>query len=243
MSGHSKWSNIKRKKEANDKQKGKTFGKLSRLITLAVIEGGGVTDPENNVKLRLTIDKAKVDNLPKENIQRAIEKGVGPGKTELKEIIYEAFGPGRAAIVILVTTDNPNRTLVEIRNLVERYGGKLATKNALSYLFQKCGVIFFDKKQNKEEEIFVFADKVKALDIDEDESSFSVYFPFEYLGKVKDLLAGLIGAGEIDYKPISFINIESREAGKKIIDLVTNIENLDDVQKVFSNFIIPKDFL
>lgn len=235
MSGHSKWANIKRKKEVNDKQKAKIFGKLSRLITLAVIEGGGITDPVNNVKLRLAIDQARAENLPKENINRAIEKGTGPGKTQLKEVIYEAFGPGGAALVILATTDNPNRTLGEVRNVVERHEGKLAAKNSLSYLFTQCGLIFFDKLKNKEEEVFAFADKVKALDIEEEETGFNVYFPFELLGKVAQ--------SQIDYKPNSYTTIATKENSKKIINLVSSLEELDDVHKVFSNFIIPKEFI
>src|SRR3989304_8339146 len=101
MSGHSKWANIKRKKEANDKVKGNVFGKMSKIITLAVLEGGGMTDPDHNVKLRLAIEKAKSANMPKENIQRAIEKGTGPEKSQLKEIIYEGFAPGGVSLIIL----------------------------------------------------------------------------------------------------------------------------------------------
>jgi len=111
MSGHSKWANIKRQKQANDLVRGNVFSKLSRTITLAVIEGGNITDPEHNVKLRLAIDKARQLNMPKENIARAIDKAVGPDKTTLREIVYETFGPGGTAYMILVTTDNINRTL------------------------------------------------------------------------------------------------------------------------------------
>src|SRR4051812_30449460 len=120
MSGHSKWANIKRKKEANDKVKGAVFGKLSRLITIAVTEGGGLPDPENNVKLRFAVEKARSENMPKENIQKAIEKGSGPNIQELKEVVYEGFGPGGVALLIVTTTDNSNRTHAEIRNVLER---------------------------------------------------------------------------------------------------------------------------
>ena len=117
MSGHSKWANIKRKKQANDLVKGNVFAKMSHLITLAVLEGWGIVEPENNVKLRLAVEKAKSVNMPKENIKRAIEKGSGPNKTLLKEVIYEGFGPYGVFLLILATTDNSNRTSSEIRNI------------------------------------------------------------------------------------------------------------------------------
>ncbi len=120
MSGHSKWANIKRKKEANDKIKGNVFAKLSRVITLAVIEGGGIGDPQLNNKLRLAIEKAQASNMPKENIKRAIERGLGPQKDQLKEVIYEGFAPYGVSLLILATTDNPNRTLTELRTKLRK---------------------------------------------------------------------------------------------------------------------------
>ncbi len=237
MSGHSKWSQIKRKKEIKDKEKGNIFSKLSRLITLAVIEGGGITDPVHNVKLRLAIDKARSSNMPKENIKRAIEKGIGPEKSLLKEIVYEGFGPHGASLMILTTTDNPNRTLSEIRSELEKHGGKLGTSGSVSYLFQRCGVISFPKSQNQEEDVFLFAQNINASDIDEDETSFIVYFPFENLGRVGNFLGSLKATpAEINFKPISLIKIEKEEEAKKIQELIEALEGLDDVQRVFSNF-------
>lgn len=240
VSGHSKWSNIKRKKEANDKQKGNIFGKLSRLITLAVIEGGGITNPENNVKLRLVIDKARVENMPKSNIERAIEKGVGPDKTLISEVVYEGFGPAGIGLMILATTDNSNRTLSEIRNILERNGGKLANKGAVGYLFKKCGVVNFLRTKNSEEKVLQFSEKIQAFDIEEDDSYFTVYLPFEFLGKVKDNLGDLQAEpAEVDYKPTSMIEIVNREKVKKIFNLINSLEELDDVHKIFSNFTVP----
>src|SRR5438132_496161 len=131
MSGHSKWSKIKRQKEVTDKVKGAAFAKLSRIITLAVIEGGGIPDPVNNVRLRLSIEKAKALNMPKENITRAIEKGAGPHKLELKEVVYEAFAPHGISVIIVATTDNSNRTFAEIRTILERNGGKMGTQGSV----------------------------------------------------------------------------------------------------------------
>ena len=136
MAGHSKWKQIKHKKAANDQQRAKIFSKISKLITSAVIEGGGFSDPNINVKLRLAIDKAKNANMPKDNIARAIEKGSGPDRVHLKEVLYEGFGPHGVALVVHATTDNSNRTVVEVRSVIEKAGGKLCVQGSVAYLFQ-----------------------------------------------------------------------------------------------------------
>lgn len=240
MSGHSKWSKIKRQKEVSDKQKGTTFSKLSRLITLAVIEGGGIADPENNLRLRLAIEKAKTFNMPRDNIDRAIEKGSGPNKALLKEVIYEAFAPGGVALVVLTTTDNANRTLSEIRNVVESHGGKLGNQGSVLYLFKKCALSRFKVGESNEEAILNFAEKIGAFDIDKDKKYFSVYFPFESLGKAKDFMGQLKAQVlEIDFKPQSLIEVKDKNAADKILRLIDVLENLDDVQKVFANCTTP----
>lgn len=236
MSGHNKWSKIKRGKETKDKVRGNVFSKLSRLITLAVIEGGGITDVESNVRLRLAVEKAKHFNMPKENINRAIEHAHGPDKAQLKEIVYEGFALAGVALIILATTDNANRTLTEIRNVLERHQGKLGSYGSVSYLFQRCGSIVFEKDKVQEEQILQFAEKINAIDIQEDELTFSVFFPFENLGKVKDFLGGLgEEPAEIDYKPSSLIPISDNHLKEKILGLIEALEDLDDVQKVFAN--------
>jgi len=244
MSGHSKWANIKSKKGVKDKARGTLFSKLSRVITLAVLEGGGLTDPENNIKLRLAVEKAKEGNMPKENIQRAIERGIGPNKDQIKEVIYEGFGPGGAALILLTTTDSPNRTLTEIRNVMDRHGGKLGIQGSVNYLFKRCGLVIFEKNKVKEDDVFGFADKIKAFDIEEDKEQFSVYFPFENLGHIKEYLKGIEASpAEIDYKPLSYIKISEKEQATRIINLIEALEELDDVHKVFANFDIPEEFL
>ncbi len=237
MSGHNKWSKIKHAKEAKDKAKGNIFSKMSRLITLAVVDGGGITDPDNNIRLRMVVDKAKVYNMPKENIERAILKGTGPGRNQIKEEIFEVFGPGKAAFIVLATTDNPNRTLSEIRNIIEKHEGKLGHKGSVLYLFNKCGLVKFHKKEISEEQVFAFADKIGAFDIDQDDEYFSVYFPFEKLGKINDYLGNSkIGIAEVDFKPQTSVPISNEQIVKKNLALVEALESLDDVQKVFSDF-------
>jgi YebC/PmpR family DNA-binding regulatory protein len=244
MSGHSKWANIKRQKQAADLKRGAAFSKLSRLITTAVVESGGIIDPEYNVKLRLVIEKAKQANMPKENIKRAIERGLGPEKDQIKEVIYEAFAPQGVALLILATTDNPNRTRGQIREILDKNGGKLANPGAISYLFIRCGLIIFDKQKIEEEKIFEIAQKLDALDIEEDEKYFNLYIPFENIGRVNQILEGIaFETIEIDFKPKSLIKIEDKQIAEKILNLVDLLEKQDEVQKVFANFDIPDEFL
>lgn len=244
MSGHSKWANIKRQKQANDLVRGTIFSKLSRLITLAVIEGGRIVDPENNIKLKLAIEKAHQLNMPKENIKRAIEKAAGSDNVSLKQMIYEAFGPHGAAFAILVTTDNVNRVLSEIRTVLERHEGKLGNQGSALYLFKKCAVVVFKKSEVDEGKVLSFSEEIQAFDIDEDETHFSVYIPYENLGRIKDHIHDLkYENAEVDFKPISPLPIEKEDLAKKIVSLVNALEEHADVQKVFTNAEIPSHLL
>jgi YebC/PmpR family DNA-binding regulatory protein len=236
MSGHSKWANIKRKKEANDKVKGTVFAKLARVIIMAVGEGGGIVNPDANFKLRLAVDKAKAANMPKENIQRAIDKGKGPDSARLKEIIYEAFGPHGVAFLIQCTTDNSTRTHNELRSVMEGRGGKMGSQGSVAYLFQKCAVMQFDLSSTKEDAVFAFAEAIQAYDIDEGEGTITVYFPFESFGHSKEALGTLVPTlAEVEYRGLSKIEVASQEEAQKVVDLVDAIEELDDVQRVYTN--------
>ncbi|MFH0773406.1 MAG: YebC/PmpR family DNA-binding transcriptional regulator [bacterium] len=237
MSGHSKWANIKNKKAANDKVKGVAFAKLTRIITLSVIEGGGIVNPDANFKLRLAIDKARAANMPKENIQRAIEKGHGPDSSKLKEAIYEAFGPHGAVYIIQCATDNPTRTHNEVRGVVEKRGGKMGNQGSVGYLFQKCAVMQFDLSKSSEDVIFNFGQALKAYDIDEEGETITVYFPFDQFGRAKATLGETLHPKvfDIEYKPLSKIQVSSEAEAKHIIELAEAIEELDDVHNVFSN--------
>jgi YebC/PmpR family DNA-binding regulatory protein len=182
--------------------------------------------------------------MPKENIKRAIERGIGPGRDQLREIIYEAFAPYGVVLMILATTDNINRTTSEIRNILERYGGKLGHQGSVAYLFQKCGLIVFEKKDVNEENVFSLAEKVNAYDIDQDETHFFLSFPFANFGRVKEYLGNFrYETCEIDYKPSSYIKIETEDEAKKILNLIDTLEELDDIHKVFGNFDIPDQHL
>lgn len=237
MSGHNKWSKVKRAKEIKDKAKGNIFSKMSRIITLAVIEGGGVADPDNNLKLRMAVDKARQYNMPKENILRAIDNGVGPDKSKIKEIIYEVFAPKGVVLVILTATDNPNRTLSQIRNIVESHGAKLGNQGSVLYLFKKCGIIKFKKNEVNENMVFSFAQKIDAFDIDQDQEFYSIFFPFEKFGKIKEYLGSLKSElVEVDYRPETLINLNNNEDIKKTLNLISSLNYLDDVQNVYSNF-------
>jgi YebC/PmpR family DNA-binding regulatory protein len=235
MSGHSKWANIKRKKEAQDKIRGNVFSKLSRIITLAVIEGGGIGDPQRNVKLRLAVEKAKQANMPKDNIQRAIERGAGPSKDQLKEMVYEAFAPGGVSLLILASTDNPNRTLSEIRTVLDKNGGKIGAQGAVSYLFEKCGLVVIEKNNINEEKAFQLADELKAIDFQSDDVDYSIYIPFEQIGRAREIFKEYnLKELETIYRPKMKVNVDE-ERMALIENLIVNLESLDDVHKVFSN--------
>ncbi len=238
MSGHSKWSKIKRGKGIKDEQKGQMFSKLSRFITLAVKEGGGISDPDKNVRLRLAVMKAKEFNMPKENIARAIEKAKGSQDVDLKEIVYEGFGQGGVSLIIIAATDNPNRTLSEIRKILEQAGGKLGSAGSALYNFEKCGVVVFDKQAISENMVLQLMGKIQAQDIEEDESNFVLYVPFEELGHVeKNIDQAFPKPTTIDifYRPLTTIDISDKEIADKILSLVETLEELDDVHKVYVN--------
>lgn len=244
MSGHSKWANIKRKKEANDKVKGAVFAKLSHIITLSVMESGGVGDPDHNFKLRLAVDKARALNMPKDNIQRAIDKATGSDKNAIKEVIYEGFAPHGVALMIQATSDNQNRTVSEVKNVLEQHGGKLGGQGSVSYQFQKCVVVTFNRTGTGEEAVFKFAGEVEATDIDEDEASYTVYVPFHNFGKIKDHLAGLAPSStEIEFKPSTLISVGDEKAVRQILGLAEALETLDDVQRVFFNLDVPETLI
>jgi len=237
MSGHSKWANIKNKKAANDKVKSSVFAKITRIITLSVVEGGGITSPDTNFKLRLAIDKAHAANMPKENIARAIEKGHGPDSSLLKEVVYEAFGPHGVAYIIQCATDNPTRTHNEIRGVLEKRGGKMAGQGSVGYLFQKCAVMQFDLSSSNENMIFDFGQALQAYDIDEGEGTITVYFPFDQFGKAKLALGSSLHPKlfDVEYRPLSKIHVASIDEAKHILELAEAIEEITDVNNVFTN--------
>lgn len=245
MSGHSKWTQIKRQKGVADQKRGQVFTKLSNAITIAVKGGGQVTDPEQNFRLRLAIEKAREANMPKMNIERAIEKGKGLGEKgeELQEAVYEGFGPGNVGFIVEVTTDKIIRSTTEVKNIFSKNGGALASQGAVSYQFAKKGLITVLKGKQSFDEVLLIAADCGADDIEDAGDRVLIYTQPEELNNVKNqcIAHGLqIEGFEFTRKPTVTILIEDKETAEKIFAFIEKLEELDDVQKVYSNFDITK---
>jgi YebC/PmpR family DNA-binding regulatory protein len=237
MSGHSKWSTIKRKKGAEDAKRGKIFTRVTREIMMAAREGGA--DPESNSALRLAIEKAKEANMPKDNIERAIHRGAGIGEdaVQLEEITYEGYGPHGVALVIDVTTDNKNRTLADIKYVFNRNGGNMASAGSVTWQFEKKGFISIAAKGASYDDVFMVAADAGADDVQEEEEAFSVYTPREELSVVARALrdAGYkVEESELIWVPKNEIEVD-KDGAIQIMNFVEKLEELDDVQSVASN--------
>ena len=246
MSGHSKWSTIKRQKESKDARRGQIFTKLGNAITVAVRASGGIGDPEKNFKLRLAIEKARGLNMPKETIQRAIKRGEG-GKegNNWSEIVYEGYGPEGIAIVTEVVTDNRNRTTSEIKNLFERGGGSIASPGAVSFQFKKAGLITVEKSQKVDDQILSLIDQ-GAEDVEEASDAVEVYTKPEATRQMREKIEGLdfkVLSEELIMQPVSPVRIEDKAKAEKVLKFMENLEEHDDVQKVYANFDIPDEIL
>lgn len=238
MSGHSKWSKVKHQKEATDAVKGKIFTKMASAIIIAVKDGGGL-DPTSNFKLRLAIDKAKSVNMPKENISRAIERaGKSGNNTEMSEIIYEAFGPSGIGLLIKSITDNKQRTVSELKNILERNGGVLGGAGSVAHLFSLVGLIEIEKNGQNMDELMEKAIDAGAVDFEENPDLLIIYTNHSDLHKVREKLSGQdvnISVAELYYRPLSLIPVIDNHQIEKIDHLITTIEEREDVLKVFSN--------
>ena len=248
MSGHSKWSQIKRKKAVTDAKRGAVFSKIAKEIMVAARLGG--PDTASNFRLRFAIEKAKTNLVPQNNIQRAIEKGAGVGQegANIEEIIYEGYGPGGTAILILCTTDNKNRTVADLRNYFTKYHGKLAEAGSVSWMFTKRGEIKVLKSQFKnQDEIYELAAFAGAEDIDFSDEEYTIIITKpEELEKVqKNIISKNIKPIEtqISYSPKEHIEITETEIATNIVKLLELIEEHDDVQCVYSNFDIKDEVL
>ena len=237
MSGHSKWSTIKRKKAANDAKKGAAFTRISKDITLAAREGGG--DPEMNASLRLAIKSAKAANMPANNIDRAIKKGTGdlPGM-KYEDYVYEGYGPGGVAIMIDVMTDNKNRTVPEIRHLMDKNGGKLGEPGCVNWMFHKKGTILINKNQYDEDELLENALENGADDFESDNDFFIITVNPD---SFHDLLVFFenkkydIESSEISLVPENTVKVD-KENSDQLMTLLDLLDDNEDVQKVYSNF-------
>ena len=240
MSGHSKWSTIKRKKGAADAKRGKIFTKIIKEITLAARLGGG--DPDGNARLRTAILAAKMENMPKDNIERAIKKGTGEGGTVVyEEVTYEGYGPGGVAVFVEVMTDNRNRTVAEIRHIFSKHGGNLAENGAVSWIFAKKGSILIDKKTVEEDKLMEVALDAGAEDIREEENEFELITSPGAFDAVRKALedAGIkYLEAKVGMIPQNTVKLDGDKA-VSMLKLMEKMEDNDDVQNVYANFDIP----
>jgi YebC/PmpR family DNA-binding regulatory protein len=239
MSGHSKWSQIKRQKGVADAKRGQVFTKIAMAITIAVKAGGGITDPNQNFRLRLEIEKARMANMPKENITRAIERGVGKGgKGELAEVLYEGFAPSGVSVIVEAVTDNKQRTTPEIKSLFEKNGGTLGVPGSVGYQFQQVGEIVALKKEKTFDDIFLLAVDMGATDVEDSGEEVVIYTSAADLAKVKEGIQEslAITSAELIRKPLTAIQITDKEVAEKLLQFIERLDNHDDVQKVYANF-------
>ncbi len=245
MSGHSKWNTIKRKKGAADAKRGKVFTKLIKEITLAARLGG--SDQEGNARLRQAVMAAKEENMPKDNIDRAIKKAAGgaDGSTIFEEVTYEGYGPGGVAVLVEVLTDNKNRTVAEIRHIFSKHGGNLGENGCVSWIFEKKGSMLFDRKAVSEETLMEVAIEAGAEDVREEENEYEVITDPTLFENVKRTIDGkglqYIKA-QISMIPQNYVKVEADKA-LQMLKLMEKMEDNDDVQHVYANFDIPDDVM
>ena len=236
MAGHSKWSNIKHRKGAQDQKRGKIFTKLIREITIASRLGSG--DLESNPRLRKAVNNAKSNNMPSEKIDRAIKKGTGVLEgVSYEEIIYEGYGPNGVAIIVEVITDNKNRSVAELRHAFTKFGGSLGETGSVSWMFEKKGQIIFKDSPLGLDALFDLVIEAGAEDIEEYDNGYIVTTPFELLMEVRKVIAeeGCV-IKSADYEMLSKTSQKlERSKSEKVINLLTSLENNDDVNKLFSN--------
>ncbi len=244
MSGHSKWSSIKHKKGATDARRGKIFSKLIKEITVAARLGGG--DPATNPRLRTAIQAAKSENMPKDNIERAIKRGTGELEgVSYEESVYEGYGPGGAAIFIESLTDNKNRAVADIRHIITKAGGNLGTSGCVAWMFEKKGYIVVENNAVDEDTLMEVAIDAGAEDVREDNSNYEIITAVQDFETVKSAIDNMsipcIDA-EITMLPQSTVNLEGKDA-EQIVKLMETLEDCDDVQKVYTNADIPEELI
>jgi len=245
MSGHSHWAGIKYKKAANDAKRGKLWSKISRMIIVAAKNGGG--DPEANLALRYAIDKAKAANMPKDTIEKAIKKGTGElGGVHYEEVLYEGYAPGGIAVMVEGLTDNRNRTGPEIKKIFEKRGGSLGASGCVSWMFSKKGLITVDAKAIGEDDLLEIALSAGAEDLQNTGQLYEITCQpsaFESLKKALEAQKIPLSSAEIAMVPQSNVKIADEETARKILNLMEDFEDHDDVQNVYANFDIPDAIL
>ena len=245
MSGHSKWSTIKRKKGAIDAKRGKAFTKIIKEITLAARLGGG--DVEGNSRLRQAVMAAKEENMPKDNIERAIKKGLGSGEgaANYEEVTYEGYGPGGVAVLVEIMTDNKNRTVAEIRHILSKHGGNLGENGCVAWIFNKKGSIVIDKKIIDEDALMELALEAGAEDVTSEGNEFEVITDpasFEKVKKAIDAKGIKHLEARIGMIPSNTVKLEMNKA-EQMLKMMEKLEDNDDVQNVYANFDIDDDVM
>jgi len=245
MSGHSKWSTIKRKKGAADAKRGKIFTKIIKEITLAARLGGG--DPDGNARLRTAILAAKDENMPKDNIERAIKKGVGEigGASSFEETTYEGYGPGGGALLVEVLTDNKNRTVAEIRHILSKHGGNLGENGCVAWMFDKKGSLLVSRNDIGEDALMELALEAGADDVREEEHEFEVITSpsaFEAVRRAIEQRGIKLLSASIGMIPQNTVQLEAGKA-EQMLKLMEKLEDNDDVQNVYANFDIPDEIM
>jgi len=241
MSGHSKWHSIKHKKGAADAKRGKIFTRLIKELTVAARAAGG--DPDMNPRLRTIIAEAKQNNMPADNIKRAIRRGTGeePG-VSYEEAQYEAYGPGGAAVILEVLTDNKNRTVGELRHLLEKHGGNLASNGAVAWMFSKKGYIVVEKAKADEEKLMAAVIEAGADDLKDDEDNWEVLSSVEAFPAVNEAVKTLgiePATAQVSMIPQNYVKLEGKPA-QQMVRLMEALEDHDDIQHVWSNFDISE---
>jgi YebC/PmpR family DNA-binding regulatory protein len=244
MSGHSKWATIKHKKGKEDAKRGQLFSKLSRAITVAAREGG--TDPALNISLANAIEKARGYSMPKDNIERAVQRGGGGAEGETYEhIVYEGYGPAGVAVIVEVLTDNRNRSAADVRNIFSKHGGQLAQPGAVAWVFERRGSILVDATKHDEDEVMTAAIDAGADDVEQDGDRFEVLTAPAEFAAVRDAIAAAgiaIEQAELTMIPKNTVKLEENDA-RKTMKIVDALEDSDDVQEVYANFDISEEIL
>jgi YebC/PmpR family DNA-binding regulatory protein len=244
MSGHSKWSQIKRQKGAADVKRGVLFTKMTREIMLAAREGGA--NPDGNFRLRLAIDRARAVSMPVANIERAIDRATGGGEgAQIESVVYEGYAPGGVSVMVEAATDNRNRTASEIRSAFTKNGGKLGESGSVQWIFEQKGIIEIDAAGRSTDDIQLIAIDAGAEDVEVDGSLVTIYTTptaFEKVKKAVEAAAIPVSSAEISMRPSNTVRVEGDRA-QQVLRLVEGLEDLDDVQKVHANFDIPVEVL
>ena len=245
MSGHSKWATIRRSKAANDSKRGKVFTKLGHEIAVAAREGGA--DPNSNFRLRIVLDKARQANMPKDNIERAVKRGAGGADDgiQIEEMTYEGYGPNGIAIMVQVVTDNRNRTVSDVRRVFTRHGGNLGSDGCVAWMFSRKGTILVDASDQDPEEIALVAMDTAAEDVEVGEDTVEVYTQVEDFTSVLDALrdASLtIANSALSWIPQTTTTLDEKPT-LQAMKLLESLEELDDVQEVFSNLDIQDEMI